>query len=119
MLEVFDTHGPVGLRSWGPWKPEALRVKNPIDAMALIRRAWLTENGAYTTDIRMHGWEDYDLWCRVAERGGHGVLVPEIVARYRTALHSMLSLTDISVRQAASLLIDRHPNLMRGVVPPL
>jgi GT2 family glycosyltransferase len=87
--------------------------------MALVRRDWLVENGGYTTDIRLHGWEDYDLWCRVAERGFHGVLVPEIVARYRTSEHSVLSITDISSRQAVALLIDRHPRLMRGVVPPL
>jgi hypothetical protein len=119
MLEMFAGHGAVGLRSCFPWGEDRFRRGNPIDAMALVRRDWLMENGGYTTDIRLHGWEDYDLWCRVAERGFHGVLVPEIVARYRTSEHSVLSITDISSRQAVALLIDRHPRLMRGVVPPL
>jgi hypothetical protein len=119
MLEMFTVDGPVGLRSYYPWRPERFRETNYIDAMALIRRDWLLANGGYTTDVRLHGWEDYDLWCRIAERGGHGVMVPEIVARYRSALTSMLSLTDISRRQAVALLIERHPRLMAGVQVPL
>ena len=47
------------------------------------------------------------------------MLVPEILARYRVRGHSMLSITDISMRAAVSLLIERHPKLMRGVEPPL
>ena len=87
--------------------------------MALWRTTALRELGGYTTELRLHGWEDYDLFCRVAERGLHGVLVPEILGRYRVRGHSMLSVTDISTRAAVSMLIERHPNVMRGVEPPL
>jgi hypothetical protein len=75
--------------------------------------------GGFVTDVRLHGWEDYDLWCRVADDGRRGAFVPEIVARYRSAEHSMLSLTDISTREAVGLLAERHPALFAGVVPPL
>jgi glycosyltransferase involved in cell wall biosynthesis len=119
ILATFTAGRPVGLRNHFPWQPERLRRENPIDAMALIRREWLLENGGYTTDLGLHGWEDYDLWCRVAERGGHGVMVPEIVARYRSSEHSMLTLTDISIREATALLIDRYPELMGGLAPAL
>jgi hypothetical protein len=36
-----------------------------------------------------------------------GVRVPEIVARYRLALHSMISVTNIDSSAAWSLLLDR------------
>jgi hypothetical protein len=119
ILATFTADRPVGLRNQFPWQPERLRRENPIDAMALIRRSWLRENGGYTTDLCLHGWEDYDLWCRVAERGAYGVMVPEIVARYRSSEHSMLTLTDISIREATALLIDRYPELMGGLAPAL
>jgi GT2 family glycosyltransferase len=119
MLERFDAHGSIGLVSWQPWDPPRLRTGNYIDAMALLRADVLRSHRGYTTDRRLHGWEDYDLWCRIAESGGRGVLVPEIVARYRVSRHSMLSLTDISSTTAYSVLIERCPRLMQGIRPPL
>jgi glycosyltransferase involved in cell wall biosynthesis len=119
MLAMFDQDGAHGLRSRHPWAPRRLRHANPIDAMALIRTAVARELGGWTTDERLHGWEDYDLWCAVAERGGHGAFVPEIVARYRVSDASMsASLSDLSTASAYAALIERHPRLMAGVVPP-
>ena len=111
MLEMFDEQGPVSLRSPYPWQPERLRDGNFIDAMALIRAPWLREHGGYSTDPRLYGWEDYDLWCGVAQDGGHGAFVPTVVARYRTTSHSMLTITDISTRVADSVLAERHPRV--------
>ncbi len=111
MLEMFDGAGPVGLRNTFPWQPERFAHGNFVDAMALIRGAWLRESGGYTTDARLYGWEDYDLWCGLAEAGGYGVFVPTVVARYRASRHSMLSVTDISARTAHSLLAERHPQV--------
>ncbi|HEV2999315.1 MAG TPA: glycosyltransferase family 2 protein [Solirubrobacteraceae bacterium] len=119
MLAMEQNGVPVGLRSCFPWEPNRLRTGNYVDAMALWRTAALRDLGGYTTELRLHGWEDYDLFCRVAERGGHGALVPEILGRYSVRGHSMLSVTDISTRAAVSLLIERHPTVMRGVEPPL
>jgi hypothetical protein len=67
----------------------------------------------------MHGWEDYDLWCHLAELGESGVLVPEVVARYRSARHSMLSITNLSGTMAYSVLAERYPSVMGSVRPPL
>lgn len=119
MLERFDIDGPLDLIGWFPWDPVRLREGNYIDAMALLRTERITALGGYTTDRRLHGWEDYDLWCRIAEHGGHGVQVPEVLARYRASRHSMLSLTNISATIAFSVLIERYPTLMAGIRPPL
>jgi hypothetical protein len=119
MLAMFSDSGPWGLRSQYPWQPERLRMGNYIDAMALWRISVLRGLGAYGTDPRLYGWEDYDLWCRAAEAGNTGVFVPEIVARYRVSMHSMLSITNLSAQTVVSLLIERSPRLFAGVEPPL
>ena len=60
-----------------------------IDAMALIRlAAWAGAGGYSATRL---GWEDYEFWCRLAERGMHGVQVAgEPLAEYRVHGGSML-----------------------------
>ena len=51
--------------------------------MAMWRTHALRGLGGYTTDHRLYGWEDYDMWCRLAESGGRAEFVAQIVARYR------------------------------------
>jgi hypothetical protein len=112
MLEEHEDGEPDTLRSCLPWDPERLAEQNYIDAMSLLRRDELVAIGGYTEDLRLHGWEDYDLWCRCLERGLRGVLVPQILARYRRAGHSMLaSVTNLDVSEAESLLRARYPAL--------
>lgn len=104
-----------GLLSSLPWEPALLREHNPIDALALLRREELLELGGYTTDPDLHGWEDYDLWCRCAETGRRGAHVPSFVARYRRDAGSMLSVTDIDQSSAREALARRHPALFARV----
>jgi glycosyltransferase involved in cell wall biosynthesis len=114
MLEEHVDGEPDTLRSFLPWEPGRLAESNYIDAMSLLRRRELLELGGYTEDTRLHGWEDYDLWCRTAQRGLRGVLVPEILARYRRAEHSMLySITNIDISEAESLLRAKYPALRK------
>jgi Glycosyl transferase family 2 len=119
LLQRFTSAGPADLMNLWPWEPERLQAFNYIDAMALMRGSVLRRVGGYTTDRRMHGWEDYDLWCHLAELGESGVLVPEVVARYRSARHSMLSVTNLSGTMAYSVLAERYPSVMGSVRPPL
>ncbi|GAC1488301.1 MAG: hypothetical protein NVS1B9_08540 [Solirubrobacteraceae bacterium] len=119
MLQRFSRSATIGLLNIHPWEPARLREGNYIDAMALVRTTALRERfHGYSVDGRLHGWEDFDLWCRMAEAGLAGTLVPEIVARYRTTGHSMLSLTNISDAEAFSLLSERHPGLMAESAQP-
>ena len=112
ILEEHIDGEPHTLRSFFPWEPGRLAESNYIDAMSLLRRRELRELGGYTEDPRLLGWEDYDLWCRTAQRGLRGVLVPEILARYRRAEHSMLySITNVDTSDAESLLRARYPVL--------
>jgi hypothetical protein len=113
ILEQFGPDGPRDLISWHGWEPARLRHGNYIDAMALLRRSALLAVGGYTTESHLYGWEDFALWCEFAERGWVGRHVPEIVARYRTGLHSMIRITNIDSSTAWSALVARNAFLSR------
>ena len=117
MLQEVRDGVPTGLRSALPWEPERFREANYIDAMALMRRRELIELGGYTEDLRLYGWEDYDLWCRYAEHGRRGAFVPEILGRYHRSEYSTLTLTTIDDTEMRWLLGRRYPGLMDGRAP--
>jgi GT2 family glycosyltransferase len=112
ICERFDGGGPLDLESWLPWQPDRLRLGNYIDALAMIRRSVLREVGGFTTDDRLYGWEDFALWCAFAQRGLEGIFVPEIVARYRRSVSSMLTATNIDATEASARLVDLYPFLL-------
>jgi cellulose synthase/poly-beta-1,6-N-acetylglucosamine synthase-like glycosyltransferase len=119
ILEKFDDSGPIGLLGFLGWDPDRLRAYPYIDALALIRSSVLREVGGFTTDIRLYGWEDHDLWCGLAARGMRAAHVKEIVARYRDSPGSMLSLTNLSLGDAEAALAERHPGFFRPGEAPV
>src|SRR4029077_1869551 len=59
-----------GLLSYFDWDPQMLVERPYIDAMALFDREKLIEIGGYDTELYKFGWfgwEDYDLWLRIAK----------------------------------------------------
>lgn len=118
IMEQFSTNGPIGLLSTYGWEPQRFRAGNYIDAFSLIRREALAALGGYSGDTRLYGWEDYDLWVRMAEAGRHGVFVPEIIARYRVGASSMISHTNVSAVDAFAAIADHAPLLMRELQLP-
>jgi hypothetical protein len=116
ILECHRDGRPDGLLSFLPWEPERLREHNPIDALAMLRREELIALGGYVEDPALHGWEDYELWCRCAVTGRRGVHLPRLLARYRRDAGSMLSVTDLDTADVEAALRARHPQLF---APPL
>lgn len=119
MLDAHLATDSDPLVSFYGWDPSRFIHGNYIDALALIRTDMLRAMGGYTTDRRLYGWEDYDLWCGVAERGGRGKLVPQILAQYQVSPTSMRATTDLSKTVAVAAIIERHPKLMAGRALPL
>ena len=109
-LEEFGTS--TGVRSAMAWHVPWLCEGNYIDAQAMIRRSAWAELGGYRTDDELvFGWEDWELWLRIASAGGHGVHVPQMLGRYRTQLGSMLSTTNLVADQLLAHLREMYPGL--------
>jgi glycosyltransferase involved in cell wall biosynthesis/2-polyprenyl-3-methyl-5-hydroxy-6-metoxy-1,4-benzoquinol methylase len=72
-------------------------VKDPyIDAMAMFDKEIILKVGAYSIELIEYGWfgwEDYDLWLKLAENGYSCKLVPEILSSYRLHPSSMINVT--------------------------
>ena len=79
--------------------------------MALFRRDAWTELGGYSTADGLYGWEDYDLWLTVAERGQRADLVRSIIGRYREQPGSMRKISDVDMASNFVILRERHPRL--------
>ena len=116
-----DTGRGLDLVSSLDWDPRRL-VEGPyLDAMALLDREAVLSVGGYSTELIDHawfGWEDYDLWLKLAQAGRPCRLVPRIVAGYRDHGASMLRRTNRDSERLAkhfkvkfAELLARHPGL--------
>jgi glycosyltransferase involved in cell wall biosynthesis len=77
----------------GPWvlpefSPERLCIENMIFCSALFRRSDWQRVGGYNT-IMKYGWEDWDFWLSLVERGRRVVKIPDILFWYRVSKESM------------------------------
>jgi glycosyltransferase involved in cell wall biosynthesis/uncharacterized protein YbaR (Trm112 family) len=109
MIERFgELEGRMGHPAWDPVR---LISGNYVDAMALVSRAAWAGVGGY--DTTRTGWEDFDLWCRFAERGLWGERAPgEPLAEYRVHGTSMINNSmklKEKVRWMMAHLGSRHP----------
>jgi hypothetical protein len=95
------------------WDVRRLVFGNYIDAMVLMRREVLDVVGGYSLEMQDDhgGWEDYELWLRLAARGLRGVLVPEIVGRYRVHSASMVATVNLDVATTFRYLRTQYPDL--------
>lgn len=110
LLERFDETGALGLTSHLPWDVDLLVRGAYIDALAMIRIDAWREVGGYE-DPGFYGWEDYDLWLALAERGRRASLVTSVVGRYREQAGSMRRISDIDMASNFVTLRERHPRL--------
>lgn len=101
----------VGLNSQFAWDPMELARVPYIDAMALFTRSALVALGGYSSELIQYGWygwDDYDLYLKVAGAGLRGEFVPRILCRYRDHATSMVRTTDRFVESMAAYLEAKH-----------
>ena len=83
-VEVFDEDGPI-CTGWSSTDPAQMKVDlffscGLAHPSVMMRKNVIRELGGY--DAQYEGLEDYQLWCRVAEKYGVTTL-PELLFRYR------------------------------------
>ncbi len=92
-------------RTLDPW---LITYVNELPADALVRREALLEAGGWELK---GGYEDWDLWMALAERGRGGIYVPVVTGRYRVRATRMLGETQQRHGEQFRLLRSRHPRL--------
>lgn len=76
---------------------------------APVRRRAVLDVGGYDEKMPHAGYEDWDLWITLTERGHEGTIVPEPLVRYRRHPGSMTAHTDGAMHMAlVEYLIDKH-----------
>ncbi len=100
------------IRSAIAWDIDRLCRANYIDAQAMLRKsAWERLGGYRADDDLVYGWEDWDLWLRLAAEGGRAMLVTQILGRYRVQPGSMIALTNLATDDAIAAMRERYPTL--------
>ena len=124
-----DTDATLEIISNSDWDLPTLIRQPYIDAMALFDRQILRSIGGYSTELIHYGWfgwEDYDLWLKLAEANHQCRFVAEILSEYRVHSGSMISTTNLVVvataqyfRQKFQALVAQYPgsDLLFGQPP--
>ncbi|RZL19771.1 MAG: glycosyltransferase family 2 protein [Pedobacter sp.] len=81
----------------GPWKVgefnlQKLMIENYIDACAMVRKEVFDELGGYDEQMKKikSGWEDWEMWLRIAFAGKKFYYWPEVGFHYRVDSASMI-----------------------------
>lgn len=92
-------------RSLDPW---LLTYLNDVPVASLVRRSALLDVGGWCMGS---GYEDWDLWLALAERGRRGVHVPVPALLYRRRFGRMLERSTPRHGELYALLRERHAML--------
>jgi hypothetical protein len=96
-------------------------VERPyIDAMALFNRTQLIEIGGYDTDLYnfgWFGWEDYDLWLRIAQAKLPVTFLPNVFCLYRHHEKAMSNMTNLFEGELVRHLLEKYRSLVE-IYPP-
>ncbi len=110
----------IGLLSYFDWDPEILVQFPYIDAMAMFRRDVLREPPGYDhqlSQIGWFGWEDYDMWLRLAKKQHRVAFVPNILCLYRYHATSMINTTILFRFELVQYFIANYGELLDRFEP--
>jgi glycosyltransferase involved in cell wall biosynthesis len=109
-----------GLLSYFDWDPQMLVERPYIDAMALFDRRQLIEIGGYDNELYKFGWfgwEDYELWLRIAQAKFRVSFLPNVLCLYRHHETSMSNATNLFDRELVARLIKKYHALVETYPP--
>ena len=109
-----------GLLSYFDWDPQMLVEFPYIDAMAMFDREQLIKIGGYDNELYKlgwFGWEDYDLWLRIAAAGLCVSFLPNVLCLYRHHEKAMSNTTNLFERELVAHLFEKHRALIEKYPP--
>jgi glycosyltransferase involved in cell wall biosynthesis len=109
-----------GLLSYFDWDPQMLIEYPYIDAMAMFDREELIKIGGYDTELYKYGWfgwEDYDLWLRIAQAELRVSFLPNVLCLYRHHEKAMTNTTNLFERELVAHLLEKYDSLVE-IYPP-
>ena len=111
---------PEGLLSYFDWDPRMLVEFPYIDAMAMFGREHLIKIGGYDNELYKlgwFGWEDYDLWLRIAKAELRVSFLPNVLCLYRHHGKAMSNTTNLFERELVAHLFEKHHALIERYPP--
>ena len=120
IIHKFDhsNGSSAGSASFLPWEVDAL-VQDPyIDAMAMFDREKMLLLGGYSTDLIHYGWfgwEDYELWLRIAASGQSCGFISKVLSHYRVHSASMIHSTNVYSLNLSRYFVVKFPELASRV----
>jgi glycosyltransferase involved in cell wall biosynthesis len=109
-----------GLLSYFDWDPQMLVEFPYIDAMAMFDREQLIKIGGYDNELYKlgwFGWEDYDLWLRIAGAALSVSFLPNVLCLYRHHKRAMSNTTNLFERELVAHLFEKHRALIERYPP--
>lgn len=99
----------------GEFNLQKLMITNYIDACAMVRKSVFEELGGYDEEMKKikSGWEDWDMWLRIAFSGKQFYYLPEVGFKYRVGAVSMITAIKNSyeIKNKLTLYLnDKYPN---------
>ncbi|MEO5592089.1 MAG: glycosyltransferase family A protein [Chitinophagaceae bacterium] len=90
--------GKKGVLKPGQFNLQRLMLGNYIDACAVIRKSVIEEVGFFE-NMKIMGYEDWDLWLRIGFKGYAFQYLDEVLFDYRVSADSMMKTLNASIQQ--------------------
>lgn len=128
-IEILDRYPKIGVvygnaeyfgEKTGLWEvPDfdlpLLVLRNYIDACAVFRKSTWESCGYYDTKMPMCGYEDWDFWLSIAQKGWEFHHIPEVLFDYRVRSGSMITICIKSDNQKrlVDYIYNKHIDLVK------
>lgn len=103
--------GEPGLVSYLPWDVEKLARGPYIDALSMIRRDAWQELGGYEDFASLRGWEDYELWLKMAQDQRQVAFIPSYTGLYRVHADNRSRIVFLDMSPLHATFRSRYPQL--------
>lgn len=102
----------------GPFNLQRLMLGNYIDACAVVRKSVVEELGYYD-NMKIMGYEDWDLWLRIAFKGYRFIWVNQVLFNYRVTNASMMKNLNANIAKQNAIedyFLQKYPDKLDPIL---